>query len=449
MKVDAPILLQCKQAVEAKLGWGDSQYWTNVDFETFSDRVLTETGVSLSVSTLKRLWGKVQYSSSPQAATLNALARFIEYPSFRDFEAAHQQPEQPISAETPIEPTVTAQPRPATMSRQRPLPWRGGTWGVGLFMGLFLSLLIAFSLRPNANKSQPVLPTYSFSSRPVTRGIPNSVVFHYDATSSPTDSVFIQQSWDPKRRQLVPKDGHEHTSLYYLPGYYRAKLVVGRQTVREHDVIIQSDGWLSAVSQEPVPVYLDSKEAVHDGVLNLPAAVLERHNIPMQPHPPVVNYAYVRPLNGLRSDNFIFETRVKNEYRQGAAACQTTQITILCRDDLFSFPLCAVGCVGNLNLYMAGHRANSKHTNLSAFGTAMSQWVDVRLEVRNKRMKLFINGKKAYQAVSSHGSTEVLGIQYAFLGTGSVDRCRFTRTNGEVIFDDEFDSAANKLTRAD
>ncbi len=58
-------IASCLELLEAKLNWGSSQYWVNYDFEKLSLEIEHKTGVNLSVTTLKRLWGKVKYPHAP------------------------------------------------------------------------------------------------------------------------------------------------------------------------------------------------------------------------------------------------------------------------------------------------------------------------------------------------------------------------------------------------
>ena len=79
MTDNAAGLEHCKRLIGTSLGWGDAASWTNEDFDTLSDLIFDKTSVRLSVSTLKRIWGKVRYDSSPTTATLNALARYAGF----------------------------------------------------------------------------------------------------------------------------------------------------------------------------------------------------------------------------------------------------------------------------------------------------------------------------------------------------------------------------------
>src|SRR5580704_16245478 len=85
MEKEKQLLVICRRLVEDSLHWGDSEAWSNDDFEQLSQKIFDKTKVQLSVSTLKRIWGKVRYENFPTTATLNALAGFLDYESWRDF----------------------------------------------------------------------------------------------------------------------------------------------------------------------------------------------------------------------------------------------------------------------------------------------------------------------------------------------------------------------------
>jgi len=72
--------------IEEKLGWGESKAWQSRDFENLNQRILDETGVSLSASTLRRIWGKVEYKHLPSITTMDTLAKFAGYESWRTFQ---------------------------------------------------------------------------------------------------------------------------------------------------------------------------------------------------------------------------------------------------------------------------------------------------------------------------------------------------------------------------
>ncbi len=428
-------LAHCRRLIEKKVDWGHSEGWTTQHFERLSDEIAHQTGAVLSVTTLKRMWGRVKYDSVPTTTTLNVLAQFLGYPHWYDFQQAPSD-ELCLSLPESLEPKLVLEEPPRVAPQTLPSRWWMGA-------GLVAALILVLAIFQNYSPKQLSPADFTFRSRPVAKGIPNSVVFAYDATAAPTDSVFIQQSWDASRRQLVPKNGHRYTSLYYYPGYYRAKLVVGQQIVREHDLIIPSDGWVTAVMQEPVPVYFTKNQTIANGALQLPITSIQEQNIPLQPQPPRVIFSHVGAIKGLMTDNFVFETRLKNSFNQGSGICQKAGISLVCRNDMFYIPLTAQGCVGKLGLMLGGHEASSTQADLSAFGRDMSQWVTLRCEVQQKHVTIFIDTEKVYEADMPNAPTEILGISYYFEGTGAVDYTRFTRLTGEVVFEDNFNGPAS------
>ena len=63
-----------RKKLEQKLGWGSVEQWSSEDFQTLSEAILASTDLSLSVTTLKRLVGRVNYNATPHPTTLNAVA---------------------------------------------------------------------------------------------------------------------------------------------------------------------------------------------------------------------------------------------------------------------------------------------------------------------------------------------------------------------------------------
>ncbi|SDZ88194.1 hypothetical protein [Pedobacter hartonius] len=106
--------------VETEFGIRDRDEWDNQAFEKLSSRILEKTGERLSVSTLKRIWGKVSYDHAPAKSTLNILARYAGYENWRSFTVQHAiSPEKSIPA-TPAEnnPAIPQQ------SLRSTVPWK-------------------------------------------------------------------------------------------------------------------------------------------------------------------------------------------------------------------------------------------------------------------------------------------------------------------------------------
>ncbi|HUB60015.1 MAG TPA: hypothetical protein VL978_04910 [Puia sp.] len=493
MQTDESLIRQVKKMFEEKTGWGNSDTWTNQDFLQLSELIRDATGITLSHVTLKRVWGKVKYDSLPNTHTLNTLAQFLGYDNWRDLAARHpitqplreatQNPpeaslpspettQHPTSAAlegisskpappspdpsldlstspgTSLDPSTSPGPSPGSSTTPGPSPnsstsprsnpsSRHGEFR-RIWLGapiLILILAILFFLHGQQPPPQP--QDYAFSSKKVvTAGLPNSVIFDYDASRSPDDSVVIQQSWDTTRRVKVPRTGHQYTSIYYYPDYYHATLQVRDHVVRAHNLLIQSNGWLPLIERDPVPVYFKKEEAIHDGKISLSLDQIRAKNIPMQPSAPTVMFANVRDFGEIYSDHFTFETSVRNDYSEGSAACQQTRIYLLCEGTAIWVPLCAKGCVSATDLYFTYYYTSGKREDLSNFGVDFNQFVKVRIESDSGRAKIFINNQLAYTVPRHIRHSKIIGIDYRFEGTGSVDYVYLS--NGKITYRDDF-----------
>ncbi|MPR34760.1 hypothetical protein [Salmonirosea aquatica] len=439
MEFDKSVWVRCRTLIEEKLGWGDGRQWTNADFELLGEKIRDETGVSLSTSTLKRLWGRVRYDSTPQVATLNALARFAGYGTFRELAEVHEKAESKSAAALahPKSPAVPGQPSRESGRAQRQFS-KSAMWSIGLVMGISISLFLAFSLSQKQKNAPLATAHYSFSSRPVTTGLPNSVVFTFDVSQAKTDCLFVQQTWDDSKRFRIRKNQQQATSIYYYPGFFTAKLTVDSTVVSQHQLFIKTDGWLPLVEQEPVPVYFKPEESTRNGVFGLTDRQLMSHNITMQPKVPHVLYFYMKDFGDLSSDNFILETSVKNTFSTGSGACQQSQVAVHCENGLFVVPLSVPGCTSALNALIPGKLIQGSKTDLSKFGVDFARWAELRIAVKNKNVVIYLNEKPVLKTAFSMNAGKVIGVGYSFQGTGLVDYVRLSDGKGKVALAEEF-----------
>ncbi|HWB28698.1 MAG TPA: hypothetical protein VG738_24665 [Chitinophagaceae bacterium] len=432
MLTDEILLEKAKRLVENHSGWGDSDDWTNSDFIALSEKIQEQTGVSISHVTLKRLWGKVKYDSLPNTHTLDTLVQFTGYENWRSFKLKNGNGHSYLNqVEDKAVETKPAEAQPALP----PKKYNGLIKKAGIAAAVIALPCILFFIPANHDKIIPA--QYSFSSKTVVaQGLPNSVVFDYNAAKSPYDSVIIQQSWDKNLQVKVPRTGSQHTSIYYYPEYYHAKLIVGNQIVKQHDLLIKSDGWTPMIIHSPAPVYLDRKECIKNGILSISAAQVKAHNIPLEPDVPHVLMANVQDFGEIYSNDFTLETSLKADYKEGSAVCQVAHIYILCKESGIWIPLSAKGCVSQLDVLFTNYYKSGKQQDLSGFGVDFSKFVKVRIESKNGKANVFINDKLAYAIPGQVARTKIYGVDFQFEGAGSVDYVRLN--GGKVHYDEEF-----------
>lgn len=423
-------LQHCISLIEKQLGWGKSEDWKTSDFELLSEKIFAKTAVNLSVSTLRRLWGKVKYESEPQPTTLNALAKFLGFKNFREFTDAYPA----IPEELPYD--DKKEPKKVNFEKTKPSVQKIA--GVVLLALSFGALVVwktnlFKSPAPELDKNQ-----FSFSSQPVSTGIPNSVVFEFDVSNSESDSIFIQQSWDSSKKFQVEKTQNQATSIYYYPGFFNAKLLIDDEIINEHGLLIPSDGWLSLVVKEPIPIYFLQGSTQKNGFIQITEADLLAENIALQPELPISSFYFVDDFGGFSSQSFSMETRFRNTFSKGNGPCQFAQLAVLTKNIPLVLSFSIPGCTSELGLMLSEKMVDEKKTDLSQLGVNVEEWIDLKLSVVDQKVSLFLNSKLVFEDSYSEDAGEIIGLAYHFEGSGEVDFVYLSDENGKPILQEDF-----------
>lgn len=412
-------ILKLLLIIEQQLDWGDAADWQGKDFENLNELILEKTKVSLSASTLRRIWGRVEYNHLPSGTTLDTLSQFAGFESWRSYLKQNKKP-------------VTAPPAPLSQAANQVNSRFKISWAIGA--AVIICLLAFYSF----HKKEPVIKPekFSFSSRSVTRGIPNSVIFDYNATAAlPTDSVFVQQSWDDRARAAVDKNLRQYTSVYYKPGVYHAKLVINNKVVKEHLLVIPTTNWLGLIGNQPIPDYINNKLFISKDSMQLRVDAIRRKNISFEPQPPTVEYYNVGNFTPVPLRDFSFDTEVRNDYHDGAAACQFMEVLLFTDNVPVIVQLSAKGCVSDLRLLNGRYFVSGKNTDLSGFGTDLSHWVKISCRSVAGKIQYLVNDKLVFQSELPLYNENIVGIGYRFQGTGSVRKINLTGHHQTVFKD--------------
>jgi hypothetical protein len=411
-----------KRAIEVKLGWGPAGEWANYDFEKLSEEIQKVTGISLSVSTLKRFFGKAKYGSTPSVTTLNTLAAFLDFPDWRDFEMSVIRNEVP-------DPDKPSKPR-------RPVTRPFNFLAVGL--GCIFIVLIGITFLNVRSRPKYDPADFSFSSKTMlTKGLPNSVIFDYDASKANSgDTIFISQTWDVRRRFAVDKNANHYSSIYYYPGFFRAKLMAGNIVLKEHDIQITTDGWLGLVTAPwgERPLYFKTDEILKDEEVEISTELLNKYQVSLFPELPEIRIFNQMDLSGFATDNFEFDTEVTAGFSEGKGVCQRVTIFLQAKDDILILPLSAPACVGNLFVAAYGVGEGSDAADLSGFGCDLNEWVKVHVVCIDRHIQFFVNERLAWETDITNPVNEIVGVQYRFEGPGNVRNTRVSSGGKEWVF---------------
>ena len=146
-------------------------------------------------------------------------------------------------------------------------------------------------------------------------------------------------------------------------------------------------------------------------------------------------YANVQDFGEIYTDEFTFETRIKNDYKEGSSVCQKTNIFLLADEAWVGIPFCAKGCVSNAELFFAGTYISGKKKDLSVFGTNFDDFINVKIESSKAKAKIFVDDQLTYE-IDVKRRSKIIGIYFAFEGTGSVDFVKLW--SKDAVFEDQF-----------
>lgn len=431
MNIPEKVFLEkCKKLIEEKLSWAESSEWKQRDFENLIELIFNKTQILLSLSTLKRIW-KNKSDSIPHPATLNALAQFLDYKNWLEFK-------QSIAEEI-----NTSQPEIAKESDKK----KRGSLKPSIFISLIVLIgliIVVFSITFHVENN---FEEVKFSSKTVvTQGVPNTVIFDYDISKISFDSAFIQQSWNPKQKAAITKQNYKYTSVYYYPGSHIAKLIIDNQLIREHNILIKSDGWLGVARysfEDAVPIYIPKEKIFSSGRLYISPETLYDNNVNVAGREYLVSFYNVRDFGGLDGDNFIIETRVKNDLAEGGLTCQYLLLTILTEGGRMILPLSMEGCVANIYVKFLEKWIRGRENDLSPFGCNMSEWNNLKCINNNKNVRIELNGEKIYEVSYQNSAGKVLGVVYTFFGCGSIDYIKLSDIEGILAYKDDFSQKIN------
>ncbi|CAL2101822.1 conserved protein of unknown function [Tenacibaculum sp. 190130A14a] len=402
---------ECLVLIEEKLDWGSSHLWHNDVFIELSEKIQEETKILLSPTTLKRVWGKINYNSTPSISTLNALAQFAGFLNWRDFKNNHKK-----STVSYYKKVIHSNFRVIMLS-------------AFIIAGLFLSI---FSMSNSRNE----VVDYSnipFKSRPITEGLPNSAVFDFDLDGVNSNNIIIQQYWDETKTITIQKDQKQATGQYYFPGYFRAKLLIDNTIVKEHGLFIKSNGWMGTIDYNPIPKYYVGEEIKKNEGEGISFSKKVFDEVVNKEKPVTTTLHYVNDLGDIFGDNFEFELEVKNLFREKWGVCQKTMIIIVGTKSAYVVPFSINGCAAEIGMMLSDLYLDGKKNDLSFLGTDFSSYQKLNIRTENKEVVISINNKEIYTNTYNSTIGKVVGVRVKFYGIGEVKNLFLRDLKGNVF----------------
>jgi hypothetical protein len=422
----------CKKQLEDKFSFGNGQGYSQKDLELLSNYIEGEKGVYISLSTLKRLW-KNSFKQGPQLATLNALAKTLDYDNWQDFKLKNKD-DKVSHANT----ALNSKQGPGASSK----PWK-----LGLLFFLVLLIALLFLTVGGQEENSPTSkggisingPVIFEADKTLTRGVPNTFIFNYDVSQVKADSFFIQQSWNDQKKERIDPKGNIFTSIYYESGFHRARLIANDSVIAMQPVHILSNGWEPHIYQNSSnEEFKDFKgeSFIAEGKFHLSKDLLLKKNVDTGQYF-VTRIGHSKAYE-VSSDNFEFNARTKLDTMNNSN-CPWLNILIITEKNAFNIELVQKGCEAYASYHIGEVRRNGKDNDLSVLGQNVFNWQEIGLRVKDKNAEIRINGESAYFEKFEEDFGKVMGLTFIFEGKGSIDHVKLSDAKGTIVFEDSFE----------
>ncbi len=369
-------LSKCLDRIAEQTGWGSYEKWIHPQFVELSNQIFQKCGVIISVTSLKRIFGKIKSDHEPQKETRNTLARFVGYADWDDF-VKH----------TPIAFQVKA-----TKMYDKSGKSRNMLLLFGSFFIVFLPVIIFMVYR-----DKPVdFSSVYFEGKYLTGSSPHTVVFDYDIRSV-SDSVFIDfdDSFSDTRREYLLPEHKTITHHYLLPDLYRVSMVNKYKAIRTTHVNLYTNGWQCFFGYNNRKNFFPIDTEKGDFLLSVCPDSIFKTGFVRKDEDIIIKYRLVNDF-GVSGDHFSMKATVKDSRKFGTMHCFFASFIIHGDSGKVSVSFTSEDCIHKAWIRYGDVKLEGKYHDLSALAADFNQLQNLEISVFDQRLNVKIGDSLRY-----------------------------------------------------
>lgn len=409
-----------KLHLEEKMAWGPAQSWTHHQYEELSERINHETGILLSVNTLKRFFGKISSKSSPGKTTLNTLAQFCGYESFYDF-AEKNEVTKPKKV-------------PVNQQAKKRLTRKTRFFGSVILPAIILLagsfLLYKYIVRENHFSNAQFSQAFDSGYVPFTQ------IFKYHINPALTDSIYFNEYF--KGTEGLSTRDSVFSWIHFVPGFRKVRFTADGRLLWESSYMVHTNGWLYIFpwgGMEPrkyIPL------VGSNGNLTVSNELLEKNKINLEEEEGWTHY-FNAQFFGAEGTDFTLETTIRNQLQTGFQQCQDAIIAVEC--ELFNFEVhfTQTGCQKFAELTLGEVQYGGIQNDLTKLTLNMNEWQKVTLSSESGVFSVYREDELLIEKEYSGTPGELTMLHYSFRGNGQVNDLTLTNGEGEVFYAEDFE----------
>ncbi len=409
---DNPYIAKCLRQAESKINRGKAESWTNKEFEKLSEDILQASGISISVITLKRLWGKIETKGSytPQQATKDALAVYLGYGDWQEY----------ISSSVRLVPT-----------RKK----LSTSFGIKLLLLLIVCVIaFIFISRFFRSNTKNVQNNFSFYGENLVGEAPHTATFHYDITAI-NDSVTVD--FDDRQVLGLPKNKHVIRHGYLIPYYFNIRVIKEGKIIKNSFVHVLSENWEARIGYEkfePTIIVVPPKDT---GFLYVKPNDVIKAGLDKTKGYYWIDYRLFKKF-GLSADSMTARINVINNEETGGQYCNDVAIQLVCEEGVINAEFYKEGCEGGPNVRFSEVKATGEFDDLEDFTTDLSRWRTIMISTQANKGTVLLDKKIIYSTTYRKKLGCLKGIMVNTMGSGAIDSIQILNNAKEKIYIENF-----------
>ena len=411
-----PHLKKCIQLITEKTGWGDFKAWTHPQFVNLSKLIFEKCGVLISVSSLKRIFGKISSLHEPQRETRNALARFLDYDNWDDFTSKN----------------------PLGFNQQKNQNKRFSKRSM-LFMTAAILMLCLTSYYFILQKvKENATEKISFSGKYLTGSSPHSVVFQYNIEGL-MDSIYIRYDDDftEVAQETLDPRLHTITHRYILPDLYKIELIHNNKPIRNIQVNLVTNGWQTYLGYDKLTKFYPFGRDSATGRLEVNPQKAFELGLFEKDEKVLVKHRLVKDF-GIIGDHCTLKAKVADLKKLKTLDCFLASFVIHGDSGKINISFAQNDCFERAYLKFGDKVLDGRYSDLSVLATDFTCWQELEITVENHILTLRINNEKRLELPFPITMGKIRALLFDTPLSGAMDDIEFKDTHTGVNYKDAF-----------
>jgi hypothetical protein len=401
----------CCRIIIQKMGSKVIEEWRVSDYNKLSSQLGKQTKVYLSVNTLKRLFGQLKTPQRyfPQKATRDALAQFIGYRDWQEFELVSLSAQPEVTKPEGFEKLVEVE-NPIHLERK-------SNKKTYIYTGLMAFLLIALIAWFMVWKAEGDPSETELICENPFGNVPHTAVFKLKSKKALKDGDEYKVDFMDEALQSPISGKKEIAKFFRNPGVVYATLLYHDKPIDTVSIFMQTKGWVANSGNDTSRAYpIAGLQPLNPKNIYVSKKQLDSAGLATN-RPFLVGFSNIKP-SSISGDNFSFTCRVFSEQNRPGTQCVETTIIILGATHRHLLTLNRSNCVAFSQYKFSEKRVLGSDQFLGALAFDPINGGDIEIRVENKKASVILNGKKVLSTRYEKSIGKVMGIKILFSGIG-------------------------------